>query len=194
MIRFRSRSILAAAAAVVGLAVGACNSDINFLPPNDPQTPLFEVESRNVAWGFHWSGFYVDAEGRVYQWDRSSTREFTQPLADSVLTPEQLATKYSPNRSLVKTLADGESLQRYQLVPEAAVAQLADVQGFCADAGTMRLSAWVHNAEDGKYHRVLLHMRGDMSTTRQSQAARTLWKWLDQVVENEATGCDPYAD
>jgi hypothetical protein len=194
MIRFRSRSILAAAAAVVGLVVGACNSDINFLPPNDPQTPLFEVESRNVAWGFHWAGFYVDAEGRVYQWDRSNTGEFTPSLADSVLTPEQLATKYSANRTLVKTLQPGESLQQYQLVPQAAVASLAEVQGSCADAGTTRLSAWVHNAEDGKYHRVLLHMRGDMATTRQSAAARTLWKWLDQVVENEGTGCDPYAD
>ncbi|HEU4558138.1 MAG TPA: hypothetical protein VFS20_09820 [Longimicrobium sp.] len=191
MVRFRSRRILAAAAAVLALTQGACERTDNLLPPEDIDTPLFEVEMRNSAWGFHWSGFYVDAEGRVYQWDRS--KQPNSALADSVLTPAQLAAKYSSERSLVKTLPEGEALQRYQLVPQAAVAQLAELKGMCADAGTVRFGAWVHSAQDGKYHRVLLHMRGDMATTRQSEAARTLWKWLDQVLENGDTFCDPYA-
>lgn len=192
MTRFRSRRILAAAAAAVALVLGACSSDINFLPPEDPETPLFEVEARNSAWGFHWSGFYVDAEGRVYRWDRSNTGESTS-LADSVLTPEQLAAKYTANRTLVKTLAAGEALQRYQLVGQAAAGELAEPRHSCADAGIVKLSAWVYDSGDGKYHRILLHQRGDVSTTRRSAAARTLWQWLDQVVENQDTGCDLYA-
>lgn len=192
MTRVRSRSILAAAA-VVALVAGACSNAINFLPPEDPEAPLFEVESRNAAWAFHWSGYYVDGEGRVYRWNRSQGGP-DEALSDSVLTPAQLAAKYTPNRTLVKTLPAGEALQRYQLVSEAARGDLAELKMACADAGGLTLSAWVHDPADGNFHRILLHQRGDMATTRRSAAARTLWRWLDQVVENNFTGCDPYAD
>jgi hypothetical protein len=191
MTRFRSRRIMTWAAAVLGVAAGACSESLSFVAPEDPAAPLFEVESRNSAWTPYWAGFYVDGEGRVYEWNRSEARDAS--LADSVLTPEALARKYSANRKLVKTLGSGEALQHYQLVAAAAAEGLAELKGGCADAGIMKLSAWAYDAQDRRYHRILLHQRGDEATTRRSDAARTLWHWLDQVTGNEATGCDPYA-
>jgi len=188
MTRFRSRRIITWAAAVLGLAAGACSESLSFVAPEDPAAPLFEVETRNFAWGPYWAGFYVDGEGRVYRWDRSDSRAAS--LADSVLTSAELAQKYSAKRELVKTLSTGEARQRYELVSAAAAGGLDDPRGGCADAGITKISAWVYDARDGRYHRILLHQRGDEVTTRRNDAARALWQWLDEVT-GTATGCDP---
>jgi len=191
MVPVRSSKLIVVAASVLALVAAACGTNLNFLPPDDPAAPLFEVEARNSAWFPHWAGFYVDGEGRVYRWDRSDSQDAS--LADSVLTPRQLEQKYSAKRQLVKTLAAGEALQRYQLVSAAAGGSLAELKAQCADAGILKISAWVHDARDGRYHRILLHQRGDHATTRRGDAARTLWQWLDQVTGTTSTGCDPYA-
>ncbi|HET7234074.1 MAG TPA: hypothetical protein VFJ16_28940 [Longimicrobium sp.] len=181
-------------AAAVALVAGACGRDLIFLPPEDPAAPLFEVEYQSTAWSTRWNGFYVDGAGRVYEWDHGETRNTA--LEGDVLTPEQLSAKYSPGHRLVKTLPAGEALQRYERVSEAASASLADMKGVCADAGIARISAWVWNAGDQRFHRILLHQRGDEGTTRRGDAARALWKWIDSVTLQGApdTMCDPYPD
>ncbi|HEX9936949.1 MAG TPA: hypothetical protein VGB15_07495 [Longimicrobium sp.] len=191
MTRFRSRHILAAAAAVLALATGACEPADNLLPP-EFQVPLFEVESRggNFLPGTQTAGYYVDAEGRVVRYNHNPTDE---ALGDSVLTPDQLQRKYATGRTVLKTLSPGEVSQRHQTVPAALAGPLAELKTVCADAGVLKFSAWVHNNVDGKYHRVLLHQRGDVATTRQTAAARALWQWLDELGEDNFTGCDPYA-
>jgi hypothetical protein len=178
MARFRSMKRLSLA--VVSLAVAAaCTQAITFTPPEDAQAPLFEVEAVNEAWGPHWAGFYVDGEGHVYSWDRDGMRQ--PALAGDELTPAQLAEKYAAGKTLVKTLTAGEVVAHYQQAGIAARTGLTDPLSMCADAGVTRFSAWVFNADDGKYHRVLLHQRGDLldAATRANPGE---------------VGCDPYAD
>ena len=190
MIRFRSRGMLAAVC-VVALAAGACGKELFVPPPADTSTPLFEVESQNTAWFPYWAGYYVDGEGHVYRWNR--TDQLDPALQGDVLTPAQLSAKYAPGRELAKTLAAGEALRRYELVGAAASGGLADEKHACADAGIQTFSAWVLRG-DGNYHRILLHQRGDLATTRRTEEARTLWHWLEEVTGQGAgaTGCDPY--
>jgi hypothetical protein len=194
MTRFRSMKVFAAAAAVLVMAAGACAKDIVFTPPEDQAAPLFEVEYTNSAWGPAWTGFYVDGEGHVYSWDRSDAID--PALSGDELTPEQLAQKYARKKALVKSLTAAEVMQRYQQAADAAETGLTDPRGMCADAGNTRFSVWVHDAQDGNYHRILLHQRGDLAVTRRSNANRAVWKWLDAATrENPGeTWCDPYAN
>jgi len=190
MARFRSMKRLSLAATLA--LVAACGRSANFLPPEDVAAPLFEVEYENYAWSPTWTGFYVDGEGNVYAWDRHGIQDAT--LSANELTPTQLAQKYA-GRSIRKALSKDEVLQRYQQAAQAAQTGLTAPRGACADAGVTRFSAWVLDSGDGKYHRVLLHQRGDEAITRHSDANRAVWKWLDAATLGN-TGdpiCDPYA-
>lgn len=188
----RIRSLMLAAALAL-TATAACGKDLVFTPPDDATLPLFEVETQNTAWFPYWAGYYVDGAGNVYHWDR--TDAFDAVFQSDVLTPQQLAAKHQPGKTLVQTLAPGEALQRYDLVGPAASSGLAGRKESCADAGIQTFSAWVLRS-DGNYHRILLHQRGDVATARRNAAARTLWTWLSGLTGQGPPSdfCDPYAD
>lgn len=187
----RSRWISLAAASMV-ISASAC-SEGPIAAQATPEGPLFEVEYANYAWTPTWNGFYVDGRGRVYSYDLSSVRD--PELADSVLTPEQAARKYDHARALVKTLPDGEAARMYQRVAAARRGPFTERRSVCADAGGLRYSAWIYQASDGRYHRLLLHQRGDWAQANRASAARDLYHWLAEVTGTGAPGadCDPYA-
>jgi hypothetical protein len=176
--------------AVVALAAAACTESLVISDPPAEDSPLFEVEYQNYAWGPQWNGFYVDRQGRVYRYDLGLSRN--PAYADSVMTPQQLAAKYDHLRMLVKTLPDGEATAKYELVAQAAAGSYTDEQGVCADAGGLRYSAWIYDAGDGKYHRLLLHLRGDIAQANRSAAATALFHWLEGVTGTAGDGCDPF--
>ena len=176
--------------AALALAAAACTESLVIADPPAEDSPLFEVEFRNFAWGPVWNGFYVDRQGRVYRYDLGASRNAA--YADSVMTPQQLAAKYDHARTLVKTLPDGEASAKYELVARAAAGGYTEPHGVCADAGGEQFSAWMYDAGDGKYHRLLLHLRGDVAQANKSDAARALYQWLENVTGTAADGCDPF--
>lgn len=179
-----------AAVAVLATVVTAC-SELTIPPPTSAEAPLFEVEVVNFAWGAVWQGFYVARDGRVYSFDLSTARE--SDLAGDVLSLELITRKYGHGRELVKTLPSGEAVEKYGLVSRAALGPFTDQRGVCADAGALRYSAWIYDAGDGKYHRLLLHQSGDIAQANQSDAARALYHWLEDVTgRTNLGGCDPF--
>jgi hypothetical protein len=188
----RSRWTVLAFAAMV-ISATSC-SELTIAPPPAAESPLFEVEYVNYAWAPTWQGFYVDREGRVFSYDLSGSRD--AELADSVLTPEQVARKYDHARALVKTLPDGEAARRYEQVGSAQFGPFTEQTFVCADAGGLQYSAWIYRESDGRYHRLLLHLRGDIAQANRASAARELYHWLADVTGTDApgVGCDPYAD
>lgn len=190
MNRIRSMKTLGSLVALA-LGVGGCTTIVEPVPPQEAGAPRFEVEYRNAAWGFAWTGFYVDASGRVYSWDRSSAAA-DATLGGDLLTPGEVAQKYNSKQLLLTTLDPQDVTRRFQQATLGIMAGLADEKGGCADAGIMRFSVWIYDSGDNRYHRILLHQRGDVATTRLSPAAREVWKWLDQAVGGGGTGCDPY--
>jgi predicted heme/steroid binding protein len=179
-----------AAAAVLAAAVPSC-SELTIPPPTSAEAPLFEVEMVNFAWGPFWKGAYIARDGRVYGFDLSTTHE--SDLAGDVLTPELVTRKYDHGRELVKTLPSSEAVDKYGLVSPAALGPFSDQRGVCADAGVLRYSAWIYDAGDGKYHRLLLHQSGDVAQANLSDAARELYHWLEDVTGmTNPGGCDPF--
>ncbi|HEX8243838.1 MAG TPA: hypothetical protein VF541_10090 [Longimicrobium sp.] len=188
----RSRWTLLAAA-VTALVAASCSEATIPVPP-EAESPLFEVEYINYAWAPTWEGFYVDREGRVFSYDLGGSRD--QELADSVLTPAQLARKYEHGRTLVKTLPAGEAERMYERVGAAQFGPFTEQKFACADAGGRQYSAWIYRESDGRYHRLLLHLRGDLAQANRSPAARELYHWLEDATgtADPGAGCDPYAD
>jgi hypothetical protein len=134
----------------------------------------------------------VDAQDNVYSFDLAASNE--RELADSVLTPEQVDRKYGHARTLVKTLSAGEARAEYDHVGAAAAGSYTDYRPSCADAGGTRFSAWIYEPSDGRYHRLLLHLRGDYAQANRSDAARDLYHWLENVTgtADPEKFCDPF--
>jgi hypothetical protein len=162
------------------------------LAPPDPGSVLFEVESINFAWGRSWSGFVVDAEGRVYSYDLGDTN--LSPPEGDVFAATELEAKYAHKRRLVTTVAAAEAASRYARVADALAGPLTPPKGVCADAGTVRYSALLYDASAGTYRRLLLHQRGDVAQANTSPAARELYRWLEQVTSTGigAEFCNPF--
>ncbi|HEX8903260.1 MAG TPA: hypothetical protein VF771_00300 [Longimicrobiaceae bacterium] len=190
MPRTRSRWTARIAAALVLLPALAC-TEVTIADPPAADSPLFEIEYRNFAWGAVWRGNYVDREGRLYSYDLGDSRD--AELADSVLTPEQIARKYDHARALVKTLSADEVASRYERVAGAVNGPFTPERGMCADAGGQRFSAWIYRPEDGRYHRLLLHLRGDIAQSNRSPAAIDLVRWLESAIGDSGDhACDPF--
>lgn len=178
---------------VTALALAACSESpaAADLPP--VADPLFEVEFHSPAATPAWNGYYVDKEGHVVSYDLAA--DGYSALGDSVLTADQLAARYDHVRKLVKTLPAGDVSAKYQLVAQAAPGAYTDRRVVCLDSGAESYSAWIYSTADGKYHRLLLHLRGYQAQANTSAAAATLFHWLEDVTgtRDPSGSCDPFA-
>lgn len=186
MIQLRPRLLSAVLSLVLPLAAASCAEP--FTPP-PPGPVLFEVESINFAWGRHWGGFVVDADGKVYAYDLSKTD--LMPQQGDEFTAAELETKYARERRLVATVSAAEVASRYAAVGGTLAGRLSAPHGVCADAGITRFTALLYDASTGRYRRILLHQRGNVARTNTAPAARELYQWLAEVTQAESTGCEP---
>jgi hypothetical protein len=190
MSHFRPRLLSAVLPLVLSLSAASCTDPLT--PPPDPGAVLFEVEYANFAWGRSWNGFVVEADGNVYAYDLSATSGW--PSEDDDIPAAELNAKYAHGRRLVTAVPAVEAASRYARVADALAGSITAPQGVCADAGTLRYSALLHDESTGTYRRLLLHQRGDVARTNTSAAARELYRWLADVTSTDAGAefCDPF--
>ena len=153
------------------------------------QQVFFEVDYQNNAWGFMWRGFYVDADGGVWQYgDSLSVDKTGQSDAYSL---EELMEKYSTQRERIGTVDEDELREMAGLIPSAARGRVTEPVGRCADFGVITLHAFEYDAGDGLYHPVLLYQAGDMARENTSESARRLTEFLMAIGQYEMTMCLP---
>ena len=189
MIQLRPRLLSAVLSLVLPLAAASCAEP---LTPPSPGPLLFEVEAINYAWGRHWSGFVVDAQGQVYAYELVAPTEM--PPERDEFTAAELEAKYAHGRRLVTTIPATEAASRYGRVGAALSGLATAPLNVCFDAGVVRYTALLYDASTGRYRRLLLHQRGDWARTNTSPAARELYRWLAGVTQTESDGCEPPAD
>lgn len=153
------------------------------------QQIFFEVDYQNYAWGFVWHGFYVDADGAVWQYgDSVSTDRTAQSDAYSL---EELMEKYSNQRELLGTVEEEELREMAGLIPSAARGRVTEPVGRCFDFGITTFHAFEYDADDGLYHPVLLYQAGDMARENTSESARRLTEFLMAIDQYDMTMCLP---
>jgi hypothetical protein len=160
--------------AVLLCALAACN---------DPSGPggthgefLLEVEYMNYAWSPQFAGFYVDAQGDVYSYDRKGA--FWEHHEARVVSEAQLTEKFSLNRVLVTTRDSAEVAAVAARINQINPNQLSQEKYPCADAGAFTFRAYRYNSRYGTYTPVLLRVEGDRAQENTSQAARDLVTYL----------------
>lgn len=182
------RAVFMVAAA---LALAACDSDSSGPDSGDRPPALFEIEYMNYAYLPTWKGFYIDASGKLYSYDRSAVSD-SMPAERSEYTHAELMEKFGVNRRLVRSISTASLQDMAELIPDAAGGSVTEPEDRCADAGILRFRAFIYKANTGKFEAVPLRMEGDRVQVNESEAAETLYEWLDDLkLVNHIESCQP---
>lgn len=170
------------------IALPAC--DETTAPAGDTAPVLLEIEYINYAWTPTWFGFFVDASGDVYSYNRDGT---PWPHAeDRVVTEEDLNDKFSLKRTLISSRDTSEVGLLKSRISQVNEAQVTAEKRQCADAGFLTYRAYKHNPGNRTYESVLLRVEGDAARENTSAAARQLIAYVRSLdLLEELLGCDP---
>ncbi len=173
---------------------GTTDSPIDATPPAAGQKLLFEAGYVNGAWGYTYSGVYVNAAGEVWSYSapQANPPPTTQPTPHAGMTEAEITAKYASKPKLLTTLPTGEALQMYALLSLAESGMLLR-QSLCADAGDTTYVGWRYDAATALYAPVVLGMSGDTSARSTAPAAGQVVAWLQKVGAMSADFCAPPA-
>lgn len=182
------RGMFLAAAALV---LAACDSDSTGPKLGDRPPVLFEIEYMNYAYVPTWKGFYIDASGKLYSYDRSAASD-TMPQPRNDYTHADLMEKFNVNRKLVRTISTDSLQDMAELIPAAAAGTVTPAADKCADAGILQFRAYIYKANTGRFEKVPIRMEGDQIQVNQAEAAGELFEWLDgMALVNHIEDCQP---
>jgi hypothetical protein len=170
------------------IALPAC--DETTAPDGNTGPVLLEIEYVNYAWTPTWFGFFVDASGDVYSYDREG---MPWPHGeDRVITEAQLNDKFSLKRTLVTSRDTAEIAAVKARIPQVSSGQVTPEKMQCADAGLLTYRAYKYNAGNRTYEPVLLRVEGDAAQENLSPAAQDLIAYVRSLgLLEELLGCDP---
>lgn len=170
------------------VTVGACEETT--APEPNPSRVLLEIEYINYAWVATYAGFFIDAKGDIYSYDREGA---PWPYGErQVLTEQQLNEKFEPKRTLVSSRNGEEVATVATRISQLNPDQLSARKGECADAGVLTYRAYKYNAAARTYEPVLLRAEGDLAQQNTSGAGQELIAYVRSLgLFNEMPGCDP---
>ena len=173
---------------VGALALPACEETTG--PDGDAGPVLLEIEYVNYAWTPTYFGFFVDASGDVYSYNREGQ---PWPHAEArVITEEALNEKLSLKRTLISTRDTTEIVALKARIAQVNESQVTPEKIQCADAGLLTYRAYRYNAGNRTYEPVLLRVEGDAAQENTSQAAQDLIAYVRSLdLLEELLGCDP---
>lgn len=170
------------------VALGACDEATG--PDSETGPVLLEIEYVNYAWTPTYFGFFVDATGDVYSYNREGT---PWPHGENrVITEEELNEKFSLKRTLVATRDSADIALLKARITQVNETQVTAVKNQCADAGLLAYRAYRYNSANRTYEPVLLRVEGDAAQENTSPAAQDLIAYIRSMdLLEELLGCDP---
>ncbi len=145
----------------------------------------------NFAWGYQYSGWYVDSTGHIYEFDAN-----IDPKLE--LTHNATFKEDSMNQSL-QSAAKTDRFINQQMLSEmtslivpASMGKLSEPVNRCYDAGASGYYTFIQNQANNTYRAVLLYQAGDWAQLNLKKEAAALFGLLRKYVDND-TGPLPCA-
>lgn len=180
----------------VMIALAGCGAAANS-PPDAEEVPahvglprpsmgrvVFDAYYINFAWGFTLQGTYVDSDGGIWRYERSGEPWMPKYTPDGWIPAADLDAKFA-NVTRIGTMDVAVLRERFALVERAANASLKRWNAG-ADMGADSLVAYLYDPQHAVYQEVTLRAHGDWEVRNESREARTLEKWLDDVMRQGA--------
>lgn len=154
---------------------------------------LLEIEYINYAWTPTFFGYYLDAAGNVYAYDRNGTP--WPPGGKPAFTQDELEEKFARGRILHATRDSAEVAEVTSRIVQIDPARVTAEKQECADAGLLTYRAYQYDPDTRTYQPVLLRAEGDVAQENTSPAAQALIDYIRSLdLLEELLGCDPGVD
>ncbi len=153
------------------------------------QKLLFEASYVNYAWGFTYSGIYVNAAGEVWSYQSKDGAPRDPSLEVSVkasMTEAEITAKYASSAKLLTTVPKDVLLAKLASAREAERGALTE-SGNCADYGVITYVAWRYDPGSGQYAPTRLGADGDAASRNSSPSAEVVVEWLASLTGRERT-------
>lgn len=166
---------------------------------------IYQSEFYSIAWGMKHYGFFIDPQGRKYnyrlskdnryavndQWNFCETTDMVAPSDNTAyrhedhetITPDHLfenlmnSVEYKPWFGYKKK----NNIITEEMIADLLLSPIEDYGDIACDAGSFTNSLYVYDAEMGIYKRILLSMDGDIKRVNQSIYMRNIIRSLGQI-------------
>lgn len=143
---------------------------------------IFEYCYTNAAWGYQLYGSYIDSEGDVWKYDRSSD-PWQPSRMDGIYYDFDLKAKFKDAKK-TGTVDKAVLTAMASLIETASQGELIKRSGG-KDMGAASYIAYLYDSAADSYREVLLASRGDFNIDSTSSAAKTLTQWLESVFSQQ---------
>jgi hypothetical protein len=142
---------------------------------------IFESEYVNFAWGVSWLGGYIDENGFLHTFDRTSDPVQWTEAHYGMFTRDELQKKYL-RRDTIRYQVQSDTLTQMKLLAGTISASTySDTLSTGADMGLRLTSVYILRQESGMYQRIILSCEGDWTYSNTSLNAKTISAWLKQI-------------
>lgn len=175
----------------IATATLACGTAPTATLDDTDQAFLFELEYAS-SWFPTWTGIAIDRKGEITSYRREGS-PWVPGEADN-FTNEELQTKYGANPTVIGQLDRATLEQRFRQIADVGD-DLSSPNAACADAGSLRYTAFAYNESTGRYQPLKLREEGDSPTQNRGGSAPSLSAWLRTViVDYPVDGLQPFQE
>ncbi len=184
----KTPALMALSIATAALACGTAPTES--LDDTD-QAFLFEVEYAS-SWVRTWTGIAIDSGGEITSYRREDT-PWVPTEADG-LTAGDLQAKYGANPTVIGQLDRATLENSFRQIAEVGD-DFSSPNSACADAGSLRYTAFAYNESTRRYRPLRLREEGDSPVQNRGGSAPSLSAWLRTViVDYPVDGLQPFQE
>ena len=147
---------------------------------------LFAKIYVNYAWGYQYSGWYVDLEGQIYEFD-----EDIEPKLDithNATISEEVLLESLQSASKTEVYLDLHVLsEMIKLINPSCQGKLTDPQNVCMDFGKISYFTFIRNQKGDIYRSILVYQAGDWALKNLQPEAKELFVLLRKHVDNDTS-------
>jgi hypothetical protein len=154
---------------------------------------LFARYYINYAWGYQYSGWYVDKMGQIYEVDENTVVKLIDIDQDTIFSEKMMNGLLQYSSKTTRQIDEHVLSEMKKLIAPASLGQLSEAISVCRDFGASCYFTFIMNQEGKGYKEILLFQAGDWAQKNLSPEAFKLYMLLRANVEGDTTQlpCSP---
>ena len=148
---------------------------------------LFARYYVNYAWGYKYSGWYVDSDGWIYEVDKNAEIKLGDIVQDIIYSAKMMIDLLESSSKTNKQINKQLLYEMKKLIIPASEGELSESVIVCYDSGAARYITFTRDHEVEGYRAILLLQSGDWTQKNLSLEATQLFKLLREHVEGDTT-------
>ncbi|MFT5822371.1 MAG: hypothetical protein ACI8ZM_003627 [Crocinitomix sp.] len=139
----------------------------------------YTMEYQNWAWGYSHSGWIIDSEGNVNSFNLPN--DWNGPDSLGYISESQLIENISNCDSKIGSVSKRTLYTHNKLINDAATGSNSEPESNGADIGRYAYYCYQFDTDAGLYKGVVLEVDGDWSYHNESNAAKSIAKWMKKI-------------